>query len=506
MDTCIKILKDTPPREGLENWLSSLEGDPSILPASQCSLLDHCRCEYFHEWIKEKQLEEFVSNNKLVNAFISRLLFVSINIGSMSTQIPFQGENASRISSDCLGCNSVYENNGENGSGCRNCGSQSSIPSVKLSDIFHSSSNAHQTLPIILHEGICLLSFTISLLTMKSTNPVIVRGIEYVIDMIIGTPNTNTDHLLDNFESQIPLNIPVLATFVGLIDNCYRLYPRCAHLAVTLLSICVTKRPSEALAQIDPDPLLSSIYRYIGDMWPRVSNARCIVEEYYGITEVLNLIPLLFFLGDWGDSKKYLAKHRIAIILASLATNIAHSAAAENHSDCPKDLIKFPELYSARVLVEELYADKVDAMRSNPFTFATCALVEILARWEAHCGISISDLTIPCGDDERISVKDSFLEYSSKYEKIINRNEAFTCILPLVHAFASGEKIKTAKVGLLRTSILHTSMKCNLRGCQVYGNLMTCSGKCNGLARYCSKEHQKIDWKEHKKFCLRNVT
>lgn len=41
--------------------------------------------------------------------------------------------------------------------------------------------------------------------------------------------------------------------------------------------------------------------------------------------------------------------------------------------------------------------------------------------------------------------------------------------------------------------------------CDAHGNaLMRCGGGCGGLAHYCSKEHQRAHWKEHKKFCRAN--
>ena len=56
-------------------------------------------------------------------------------------------------------------------------------------------------------------------------------------------------------------------------------------------------------------------------------------------------------------------------------------------------------------------------------------------------------------------------------------------------------------IGLLRGALLHSSMKCCLSGCSVYHDLRNCTGGCRGLARYCSVEHQKLDWEDQKTFC-----
>jgi len=47
----------------------------------------------------------------------------------------------------------------------------------------------------------------------------------------------------------------------------------------------------------------------------------------------------------------------------------------------------------------------------------------------------------------------------------------------------------------------HAQMKCNLEGCNSVEKASFRCSKCK-CRYYCSPEHQRLDWKEHKKFCV----
>lgn len=69
----------------------------------------------------------------------------------------------------------------------------------------------------------------------------------------------------------------------------------------------------------------------------------------------------------------------------------------------------------------------------------------------------------------------------------------------------SATKLSTPAVSRTHSSsgVVQPGMnKCII--CNRFDRLLRCS-RCK-IAVYCSKEHQKLDWKHHKLFCLKNIT
>jgi len=364
-----------------------------------------------------------------------------------------------------------------------------------------------------LHTCNCLLSGIISLLKWKSANATIQNGQDYLVDSIVGDPS-DTEAVWEAFDNIVvkgnltTFKVPGLLGLVGLVDNCFRTFPRCAHLATTVISFCVTYSPSSSLSQLDPDSLLQALIEYVSDIAPRVCNADCIVEERFGITELLNTIPLLYFLGDWSESAALLAKYEFPQAIASLAVNIIHSATSTEHDTPEQNLLRFPELHAAKVHVFKLLCTEtndegVQLVGINIMATTAIALIEILARWQSHCGISVSSARIACTDVESESVADCLLEYLPNLEELTQDCPSFSFVIPIVKAFGERGTIRQPEIGILRHSLLHASMRCALQGCYAHTNLKICKGNCHGLARYCCTEHQKKDWGNHKKFCKR---
>ena len=85
---------------------------------------------------------------------------------------------------------------------------------------------------------------------------------------------------------------------LGVIDNCQSTLPTCAHLAVSLLSLMVTRHPAALMALMDAEPWAGAMHRYLGPVFDRIKLVPCIVEEVYGVGQLLNALPLLYHLGD----------------------------------------------------------------------------------------------------------------------------------------------------------------------------------------------------------------
>lgn len=104
---------------------------------------------------------------------------------------------------------------------------------------------------------------------------------------------------------------------------------------------------------------------YIGDVFTRLHNPDCIVEESFAICDLLNMLPLLYHLGNWPSSQELLSCNQVPAIIASLFLNIIHSADCK---DGPFDLVQFPELVNAVVHVECVYGENAAALRARPLT------------------------------------------------------------------------------------------------------------------------------------------
>ena len=143
------------------------------------------------------------------------------------------------------------------------------------------------------------MSIIISILTINEPSQALFEGQERLAGLLLeeAPPGQATQAwLLAQIGIQRGHAIPLL---VGLVDNCYMAFPKVAHLAASLLSILTARRPAAALCTLDPLMLTRALVDYLGEVATRVSNANCRVEEHFGVIQLLNVAPLLYYLGDW---------------------------------------------------------------------------------------------------------------------------------------------------------------------------------------------------------------
>jgi hypothetical protein len=351
-----------------------------------------------------------------------------------------------------------------------------------------------------LHVAVCLLSIAIALLTWNTSSgdERVIVGQHSLLDIFIQADIEGHMSSVDRITSG---RHPLLPMLVGVLDNCTIVFPRCAHLAISLFSLILAKCPSTALSVLDPEPFIEALYSYLLSVFPRINNAPCRVEEYFGIFELLNILPTFFYIGEWKESAGVLTKYNMPACVASTIINVLHSAVeAEGEEregismNVPKEelMVEFPELMSARVYVDVLYGEVGrEAMCQTPYTFLAVALLEIITRWECHCDIPVKQCVIPCTEGETVTIAGAMLEYLPRWQTLIAGQPAVEFVLPIVQSFAEGVVLRQPKEGLLRGPMLHASIKCALPGCMIAGpDLLLCNGGCRRLARYCSAEHQ----------------
>jgi hypothetical protein len=253
--------------------------------------MQHFHCEYLKVWSDEADILSFMRSETNMNDSVDRIVGATHILG-MQAKI-FEQNVLKRGQMPiflcyCLGCNTPYDNNEDHSH-------YGSPQKCKIADFM--PKEVGEQAELNLHQALCHLSGAISLLTWTPSEDkdsfikeALAERQDYLINLLIdprplcGVP-------------QLTLCTP-LASLVGLIDNCSQCYPKCAQNAVTLLSLVVSNRPSRCLSQLDPEFILPAMKNFFRTIFPRVSNAQCIVEEYFGITQILNAIPLLYYLGD----------------------------------------------------------------------------------------------------------------------------------------------------------------------------------------------------------------
>lgn len=306
------------------------------------------------------------------------------------------------------------------------------------------------------------------------------------------------------------------------IDSCTAILPKCAHLAVSLLSLLVSRRPAAMMAQMDAEPWAAALYRYLQPVFDRIKVIPCKVEEVYGVSQLIAVIPLLYHLSDWARAKEILARHDLPMVMASFAVHMVWLVGDGQVEDRPLDEATFPELAAARCSIARVFGGGAGArlLQDRPVTFAFAAVIELLGRWQ-YRGVDVSRLRCSCTPPEDIAptltarqranytetVGAMVTECMPKLDSIIARTPEIAFTKPIAEALARGVRpsLPRQDANLLRGP-LHAHMTCGMPGCMRTttvggGALKQCNGGCSGLVRYCCTEHQRAHWPQHKRFC-----
>jgi hypothetical protein len=393
--------------------------------------MQHFYFAYLNVWTDEADILNFMRCETEMGDLVGKIVVSSNNLGMEAVRLKCKQQRLPVFLCPCLGCNTPYDNGEEHAH-------RGSPQKCKIAD--YMPEEIAKLAGMEVHQSVCHLSGVISLLTWIASededSPIKERQ-DYLINLLIDP------RPLIVAPSSL---ITPLASILGLIDNCSQCNPKCAHMAATLLSLIVSNRPSRCLSQLDPEFVIPAMYNYIAPIFPRISNAECLVEEYYGITQILNVIPLLYYLGDWRESTVFLKRSSLPMIVATLAVNILHSSDIDNRLenprvDCPPNLNHFGELKGAIVFVSNLFGIEGSAhMKAKPLTFTVVALVETLSRWKLH-GIEDNN----DNNDRADTVQDCFLEYLPHFEILVKRFPHFSFVLPIAKAFAAPKGSKENK-------------------------------------------------------------
>ena len=287
-------------------------------------------------------------------------------------------------------------------------------------------------------------------------------------------------------------------------------------------------------------------------------HTQCLVEVRFGLAQLLDVMPLVYHLGDWKEAGVVLAPSGTSVSLAaslgSLAVNLLHEISTDDgRGNAPIDelALHHPEVRGAQTRLHACLGGAGATVRTQrPLTYAFACLVECLGRWSARGGINVSAARVQAAPPPHVAAKLSaaqrrdyteevrvaFVEYAKQMRQTVAAQPEIAFVRPIYEAIAAGG-VTTAPLPSYEHSFLrdplHTHMSCALPGCgrtrrcdgddgdgdggaggaggiggqddSTASPLAMCAGGCGGLARYCSSEHQRAHWMDHKKFCKRNT-
>ena len=141
-------------------------------------------------------------------------------------------------------------------------------------------------------------------------------------------------------------------------------------------------------------------------------------------------------------------------------------------------------------------------MLKYPKAFAALGAMEVVTWWSKN-GINGLDSHIKVNYGPKTSCREFIEEYKEQFHYLMDHIPEYEFLRKPMHALIKREQVPKPHN---RTSVLYGALskfrrKCGLPSCRTRISIAKCGGGCGGLEYYCSREHQKQHWKEHKWFC-----
>jgi hypothetical protein len=333
----------------------------------------HWHMEYIAKWASDADVRRVLADNDLLKSLAAKLATLTMTLGELCEDL-----GPATLILPCLGCNTCCDQT-PSGSGHH-----------------HDHPELPPRVPVDprqrrLIDAACLalklMALTVSLLLWpqpEEEDAPHAAGQHRLLDYLVPEVPAGVDIMrfaMDEFAAGRP---PAIAMLVGAADNCAIPLPKCAHAAVSVVSIIVSRRPAAALRLLDPQPTCAMLAKYLDKILTQVCEVDCLVEERFGTVNLINCIPVLYHLGDWSDASHHLDRAGLPPLLARLSINLLHNLHYNRDEngvslcDNPANLDQFPELIHARVDVDSLFGEAgARLMRARPSTFAMACLVEV---------------------------------------------------------------------------------------------------------------------------------
>ncbi|KAL7544176.1 hypothetical protein ACHAWF_007549 [Thalassiosira exigua] len=492
-------------------------------PSPTIAQLAHIQSENLEWWVTKEEVSELLNDDErlgqLVGEFASKCLSLGMTCQSHNAQLV--ANNSIFVNPGCPGCNNPYD-----AGGCQHVGSPNRLPML------------NPDVNKLVHETLVMLSVINYLLVedhLNSTNKLALKLAVKIEDGFSPDPMLNVGR-----------EVPPITLVLGLMDNCSRAFPKVAHYAAGLLSLLIVTNPASAFSCLDGKTFADSTYNYFGEVFGLVHNSECMVEEYFGVVAYLNILPALYHFGMWNEAKSSRMFNVVVAIFVSITLNICHGTTSgvsdddaeladlDVISDPPRDLQNLPEMLSAKVFWESLLLVRdettgpsssnrhrprprdwrIKLLHDRTRTFAVLAGIEVLGWWSAK-GIDLSRANVPVSRGPAGEISDFLRESLPRIRLLIRGSTQNEELSPYIERMVASllnkrrPKVPSASTSLLHGPFYYDSRRCGLchkTESEVGHVLLICGGGCCGLEQYCSKKHQRADWKKHKFWCKKNAT
>ena len=493
--------------------------------------LQHYHSENMEWWCSNLEISQFIADTNRVNTLLSALGSATTLLGLNMQQQGLADLSVIFMSTTCQGCNTPYDNGG-----CSH--GEEEFQRAPLRDV---------TLTRMLHTASITASIVSHLLldTHRSSQNAAASArssdADKIVRLILDREpecGMSMNEIWAKLERQRVTGMPTfLSSLLGLVDNCSFAFPKLVHKSMGLMSLIICRYPARALGTLDEDEFVKILSKkYMSSIFHLIHNCACRVEERFGVVAFCNVLPALYHLGPCKLSHRSQDFPMLIAGFASSIINVCHSAThpgAEDLVDVPVDLDEFPELESAKILIEPLLVvddgDDDDAewrvkiLRERPMSFLVAAGLEILCWWACK-GVDLNKAPIPGYPGETLTLRDSVEEYLPRIRKLVSRTPRLAYMERQAEALAKGETspselaplVKHASRTLLHGPLMDANRRCgycrkppsssqdNDTANGGKRDLKRCGGGCSGMEQYCCKEHQRAHWKRHKAFCLAN--
>lgn len=452
-----------------------------------------------------------LQDEERLRSMVEALTLYSLKLGQQAEFMEHQIGPCTILCPDCFGCNTPID------AGC--CGPTRLLPRLTLRD----TNPDDRIVMDWLHKCTVLLVFCSSLGTMDlrlkqkgilTEDQAEAFNVDKMVKLIapdLPVGVNPIEHMVQQMTQIGDHKATPFPALLGLLDNCQAVHPKAAHSAIGLFSVILSRRPASALATLDETVLVPTISKFIHQsVFNMISKSQCIVEQSIGTIALLNALPAVYYLLNIKNAPELLVTHSLPFSLTSILCELARNSTDEEY-DVPFDYDTFPELHAMFCAVEPIFALCEKSLRlykERPNAFAMACLVEILARWYIK-GIPIFRDVSSNG----ATIADTFEEHRSDFEELAERTADLRPTLSLANSIAQRSRPQLGKEddSFLRKALRLAGERCELEGCRAKvardgTELLRCTGGCKGIAVYCCREHQKLDWQHHRLFCKRATT
>ena len=239
---------------------------PAATESLQVQLVrTHHLCDSLSQWADPAHAAAFITDAASASSLMRML---NNALSTLGRALQDAGPTC-QLRSCCSGCNTAY-----------GCGQEVSA-----------------TMPQILepytHVAVCLLSLCLSL--MRWQHAAMEQAQDALLALFVSATETMqydpTDESIPRISPHIaprgsmPINTVILT--VGLVDNCSIGAPHAALLAASLISFIVARRPASCFSLLDPQPAVAAVCQLLRDIFDRVKDPHCLVEECFGTVQVI---------------------------------------------------------------------------------------------------------------------------------------------------------------------------------------------------------------------------